>query len=324
MEGETNTPEQSGTDNAQPSTREPAYDPDFDDSPSENTEEESDASALNGETDEAASQESETSETDEAQDTESENDEGVLEVPLTAKVKLPNGETMSVDELRKGYLRQDKFTRDSQEKANTYKAKFSEVGELSTRIGNTIDVIADFLQKSVPEAPEASLAFTDPQRHYQMQVAHQSAMEQVQRLIQLGAAPKEAKAQLDEIQSRELVENETQALHRALPKLAKPEAREAFFKQALEVGSKLGFDAKEIQNMTDHRFFMLADLAIEGMAARNAKQTAKAKVANVPPMAPQRRPANVGMNPNRDALSNARKRGGMTMAEAASLVGDFD
>jgi hypothetical protein len=325
MEGETNTPEQSGTDNAQPSTREYTPDPDFD-GPLDGTPEENEgAEELNGETDAGeTAQESDTSEPDEAQEATSESDDGVLEVPMTSKVKLPDGNTMTIDELRKGYLRQDDYTRKQQEASTTYKAKVSEIGALSTRLESTIDVISDFLMKSVPEAPDPSLAFTDPSRHYRENIAHQSAMEQVQRLIQLGSTPKEVKAALDENQTKELIANETAALHRALPKLAKPEAKEAFFKQAIDVGQKLGFDAKEIQNMTDHRFFMLADLAIEGMAARDAKKVAKTKVANVPPMAPQRRPANIGSNPNRDVLASARKNGGMTMAEAARLVGDFD
>lgn len=215
------------------------------------------------------------------------------------------GEKLPISELKAGYQRQADYTRKTQELGN----KRRDLEALSTRVTASVDAIADLLVKQIPPAPDASLAMTDPAKYVADKAMHDAMMAQVASVIEQAQAPKEAVNKLTQEQRSELIASENAKLAEAFPQTAKPETRKQFFQGAMSAASELGFTADEIGNALDHRFYKLAHYAQLGMAAEKAKAKATQKVANVPPMAQQKRQVPAKIRANQDAMKRLAKSG---------------
>src|SRR5690606_5559105 len=91
-------------------------------------------------------------------------------------------------------------------------------------------------------------------------------------------------------QRTELLQSENAKLAEAFPQTATSEGRQKFFETAASAAAEMGWSKDEIGQVTDHRMFKLAHYAALGLAAEKARAKAKQKVANVPPVTPQKRP----------------------------------
>lgn len=266
---EDNNPD-SGTDNVTSSETDTAADWDFYD-PSEDTAETLETAASDDEDTEG--------------DTEAEAEEApVVYAEENQVVKLADGTEVPVADLKAGYLRQNDYTRKTQELANERKAVSSDVD----RMQRITTAFVDHLTALIPSAPPASLALTDPNKFVAQKAQHEAAMAQVQQLIELGNAPKEISASMSEAdQQRQLQEANTR-LAEMFPETSGGKTREAFFNGVQSAASDLGFSNAELSAIRDPRVFALAHWAAKGMAAEKARATAKAKVAAAPPATPRK------------------------------------
>jgi regulator of replication initiation timing len=135
-------------------------------------------------------------------------------------------------------------------------------------------------------------------------------------VIEQAQAPKEAVNKLTEEQRAELLQSENAKLAEAFPQTAKPETRKKFFDDVSRVAGELGYSQKDLEGVTDHRLFKLAYYAKLGMDAEKAKAKATQKVANVPPMAQQKRQAPAQVRKNQDAMRRLAKTGSIHDAMA--------
>jgi hypothetical protein len=139
-----------------------AADIDFYD-PSEDNEEAEQEQQSEIETDEAEdSQEADetTAEDDDQTEDEEEGtaDEADKPEPSDDVTVTVNGEKVPLSDLKAGYMRQADYSRKTQEVANSRKS----LDALSARVTASVDAIADFLSKQIPEAHDPSLAMTYP------------------------------------------------------------------------------------------------------------------------------------------------------------------
>lgn len=266
---EDNNPD-SGTDNVNPSENDTAADWDFYD-PSEDTAETLETAAPDDEAEEGEPEA-------EAEETP------VVYAEETQVVKLADGTEVPVADLKVGYLRQSDYTRKTQEVANERKAVSADV----ERMQRITTAFVDHLTTLIPSAPPASLALSDAKKYVEQKALHESAMAQVQQLIELGNAPKEISASMSEAdQQRQLQEANTR-LAEMFPETSGGKTREAFFNGVQSAASDLGFSNAELSAIRDPRVFALAHWAAKGMAAEKARATAKAKVASAPPATPRK------------------------------------
>lgn len=196
-----------------------------------------------------------------------------------------DGKLLTVADLKKGYFREADYTRHKQVVAE----KERNLEALSSRVQASVEALADLLTSTVPPMPDDALALTDPQRHYREKMLHETAMKRVQEVIEKANAPKEAVNQLSEEKLAEQRQAENQKLIERFPQVSNPESRKKFFEGAAQTALALGYTQEEVGQAMDHRLFALAHYARLGMKAETARKAAKGKVANVPPMAPQRR-----------------------------------
>ena len=313
MTDETNTSPEGGTDNVTPSDSDTPESWDYFD-PDEDTEEE--PNADEGTDDEAAEADSEegTEEADDQTDDEAAEDTAD-EPPRT--VKMDDGEEVTIDDLKKGYLRQSDYTRKAQDVANernTLKANL-------TRMERTQAAFVDYLTNMIPTPPEPSLAMSDPNRYTALKVQHDVALAKVQELIELGGNFKGQAQEISQEDQRKALAQEDAKLVQALPETATREGREKFFNGISKAGQDFGFAPDELRWISDHRMFVVLDMARKGMEAEQAKSKVRAKAEKAPPATP-RKPgqANTGARRNADAMRRLSQSGSIKDA----LKVDFD
>lgn len=284
---ETDTLPPGGTESVTPEsdTAEDAWDY-FD--PDEDTEAPADAATDEG-TEESASEEAEEPE--------------AAEQP--AQIDLPDGTKVTLDEAVKGYLRQSDYTRKVTEVASQRKALEADL-QLVEGITQTF---IDHLTKMVPAMPDPAMALRDPNGYVRAKAQYDAAMAQVQQLVEIGKQPKQIGEKLSQADMQAKIAAENAALAEKIPTVATPEGRRKFMESAAEAAQSAGFSMDDLQGVTDHRLFVLAHWANEGMKAAKARETAKAKVANVPPAAPRKPGQPVQANRNADAMRKLARSG---------------
>ena len=281
MKGETDTLPDGRTDNATLSESDTPetwdyYDPDEDQDTVEADAEGTDEGPDEGDnTQEAEDQPDEAEEADKS-------DEPVL-------VTLDGGAQVTLDDLKKGYLRQADYTRKAQELSNRRSALEAD----SQRLEGITQAFIDHLSSMIPAEPSPALALTDPNRYTAQQAQYDAAVAQVQKLIEIGSKPKEIRDALAQTDHRARIEAENQSLAAMFPKTATPKGREEFFRDVSQVAAEIGFTEQEIRSVVDHRVFALAHWA-------KARGKAREKVEKAPPATP-RKPGQTAARANRNA-----------------------
>ncbi|CDM57672.1 putative conserved protein [Rhizobium favelukesii] len=279
---------------------------------------------IESETDEASEdgQESDDAEQQDDQDAESEGDEpeeeGEKEEPVV--VTLKGGEQVPLEELKLGYMRDRDYRHKTQETANKAKS----LDEMTTRVTRTVDAIATHLAGMLPEEPQHTLAIQDPNEYTRRKAIYDSALAQVNAIINLANEPKEVANKLTKQQEDESIAFNDAKLAEAFPQTRKSaEERRKFFEQTFQTARDLGFTDEELKGQIDHRYFKLAHYARIGLEAEQAKGKALAKVQNAPPAAvkvKQRAAVNADVQKSRDAMKKLSKTGSIQDA----LRIDFD
>ncbi|PDT47451.1 hypothetical protein CO661_11960 [Sinorhizobium fredii] len=280
-------------------------------------EEEQQSASETGETTEDGQETDETAaEGDEP--AKSEQDEAANEAEDIV-VTLKGGEQVPLEELKLGYMRD----RDYRHKTMDLGKRSSSLEAMSSRVANTANAIAEFLIQQLPQEPSRALAIQNPNEYTRQKAIYDSGLEQVQRLIDMSAEPKNVAGELKSGATEETLAAENAKLLEAFPHLTNDETREKFFSDAFKVGEDLGFSQDEMQGFTDHRYFKVMHYAMLGLQAEQAKNKAMKKVANAPPAAVKAKP-NGPVNPQARKNQDAMKRLSKTGSIKDALLVDFD
>jgi len=225
-------------------------------------------------------------------------------------VALQSGEKVALSELKSGYMRQADYSR----KTMALGDQRRDLEALATSVTNSVNAIADYLTKMLPPAPDPNLAVTDAAAYVRQQALHQQAMANISEVLKAAQAPKTATSQLTQQQHKDLLEAETAKLAEAFPQVATADGHKKFFDAAAATARELGYSDAEIGSATDHRLFKLAHYARLGLQAEAARAKAKQKVVNVPPVAPNKRPAAqdaTKRQANRKAVDRLKRSGSL-------------
>lgn len=312
-----NLPE-GGTDTAL--SLEDAADIDFYDPSEDNVE--GDEKPQEGEPEETGEDEPDetTAEDDDETETEEEGaeDEAANPEPADDVTVTVNGEQVPLSDLKAGYMRQADYSRKTQDVANRRR----DLEALSARVNHSVEAIADFLIKQIPEPPNPQLAMTNPNEFVQKKALHEAAVQQVNALLSQAGEVKGVTETLTTEQRKELLAEENAKLAERFPATATNEGRKQFFETAATAAKELGYSDDEIQAVADSRMFALAHYAALGMKAEKARDKAKAKVQTAPPVAPQKRQQGNRSNVrrNQEAMKRLSRTG--SIEDAMSI--DFE
>lgn len=288
-------------DQAKPDAQEDGIDPDVETDEAETGQEADDEAQNADETDEEAE----------------EADQGEAEKPSQSTladdtpVKLGN-QDLTLGELKAGYMRDADYRNKGHELGNQRR----ELKALSDRVNSAVHTVSEFLSARIPPAPSANLAMTDPGKYVREQAMHDAAMTELSNLLGNVGAVKEVTDQLSVEEHNELVKRESALLADAIPEIRKDQKK--FFDDVDVAGRELGFTDEEIKSFpVDHRYYKAMHYAMKGLAAEKAMLKAKAKVQDVPPVAPQKRVPSAAQNnvrANKDAMRRLEKTGSINDA----------
>lgn len=241
-------------------------------------------------TDEGPDEGEEAQEAEEAAD-----DEGEAEEPDPELVTLEGGAQVTMDDLKRGYLRQADYTRKAQTLSNDRQKLEADV----QRLEGITNAFVDHIAKLLPPEPDLALAETNPTEYLKRKARYDAAEGQIRALMEIGSKPKELAQAMSQDNRDRLLAEENRKLVDMFPKVATPKGREQFFTDVQSVAHELGYTTQELQRVSDHRLFALAHWARIGMESAKNRTKAMAKVEKAPPSTP-RKPGQTAATANRN------------------------
>lgn len=271
--------------------------------------EQPEAEEIEGEeiTDEPEASDEDPSDTDEADETPDEN------APETFTVKIDGKEeTVTLDELKRGYSGQAKIQRGLQEAAEARKQAM----ELASTVQQQQAAVIAFAQElqtqgvaQPPQAPHPDLVKTDPFGYVEAKARYDHDMVQYQRQQAQIQAFHAQQAQLEQAQRNEVLQAQAQLLKERIPEFADAGKASELQRKLWTFGKETyGLTDDELSNITDARVVLALHDAMKYRQLRSG--TAPVKKAepprNVKPSAKRPEPAQLARA--RD-LEKARKSG---------------
>jgi hypothetical protein len=266
--------------------------------------------------------------TDEAE-SESDAEEQPEEEPQKAstRIKLSDGSEHTLEEIEKGFLRQQDYTRKTQELSSNRKM-LEEAAQRFVNQDKQVKEFAEFARKVVesyaPKPPDPSRINSDPIGYLQEKEAFEKASQTWRQLAENQQSISQRLEASEGSKTQAELAQETKALVERIPSLATPEGWRAFKTEATDIGGKAyGFAPEEIEGIKDHRYVLALKDAIEYRKLQGKKMEAVRAAKDAPsPVRAAARPA-----PNRSTqqtqkvlTERARKTG--SVEDIAALLGD--
>ena len=227
--------------------------------------------------------------TDEAESEESEAEAEPEEEAQKAgtKIKLSDGSEHTLEEIEKGFLRQQDYTRKTQEISSNRK-QLEEAAQRFVNQDRQVKEFAEFAKKVVesyaPKPPDAAMINTDPVGYLQQKEAFDRARQTWRQIVETQQSIGQRLEASEGSKTQEQLQAETKALVERLPALATPEGWRAFKAEATDIGGKAyGFAPEEIEGIQDHRYVLALKDAIEYRKLTAKKMEAVRAAKNAPP-----------------------------------------
>lgn len=128
--------------------------------------------------------------------------------------------------------------------------------------------LASFMADRMPPEPDASLAYTNPGAYVAQEAVHQNAARAVAHIVEQGQEAKQAVANYSAIRDEQILISENARLLSYFPDAGHGEERVQFFDRVFDVAAYCGYSVNDVMAVKDHRLFVLADLAADGLAKR--------------------------------------------------------
>jgi len=270
--------------------------------------------------DDETSDDDQDDDTDEAPGDEAESDaeEDENESPVAADdaVVEISGEKVPVRELKAGYLRQQDYTRKTQELAEMRQELQQNAEAFTAAIQQVEQAIASML----PPQPDPQLAQIDPAEYTRQKAAWEAEAQKLNALYQaFQQAAQPAQQALEQVDEQRINE-EAEKLVTALPQLADPAKRQEFFADVDRLGRQLGFTDEELAAINDHRIYLLANLALEGLRAQQARSKVRTKKDKPRSAKRSRKAARAAVDRASQAMKRLRSGGALTLEDAAQVL----
>lgn len=248
-----------------------------------------------------------------------------------AKTVKIDGREVPIAEIKRGFLRQQDYTRKTQELAQVRQAVEGHAQRLQSseaELGKILDIAVNLVKARMPEAPDPALIETDPVGYLRHQEAHRRAMIEVEQIMQAQAhvgkrsqAETEQRQRQSQEQFQQALAAETEAMREKIPELFDAKGRDTFMREAREYGDRVGLKEADILGIQDHRALLVLKDAIAYRKLLAAKPAAVERAKTAPPIPPATRQAQ-GTRPSAITRANERLRREGTVEAAAAALPD--
>lgn len=282
--------------------------------------------------DEEASEEDDGEPDEEGQAEEEDDGEPETErgryVAHNGRVTLPDGSESTVAELIQGNLRDRDYrqkTMELAEQRRSTEAQSSSLQQLETQLSEQRDYMVSLLKSIVPQAPDPSLATTDPYAYTQQKAQHEAWVAHLTQLDQQGQQAKQKKTEEAAEKRREKGNAEWATLVEKLPILKDQKRLERFVSDVEKYGAAYGFTPDELRESLgyDHRQALVMHKAMAWDKLQESKPKVKQKVEGRPPVqkgGKRLNPAEQRARGANEAFARLKQTGTVADAAAAFLA----
>jgi hypothetical protein len=213
------------------------------------------------ETDEEDSDEEPETETEESEEVEDEDDE--QEVTYTT----PDGEEVTLDELKRGYLRQSDYTKKTQEIAQSRQQAqqaFQALEQHNAVVAEHLTLALNIVEPQLAELAQTdwdTLAHTDAYEYAERRALYDQAQIRYQRIQQAAQQTVADEQKRTSYVRAQQLQDEQQKLTMALPDLGDPKVGPKLARSIKEYALSMGLNDKEASSITDHRLIVMLNKA---------------------------------------------------------------
>jgi hypothetical protein len=263
-----------------------------DDPADEPAKEQPDDENVEDETEDNADADDEPQDDDAEEETEDE-DTGDNEADLSfvddnAVVKLDDGTTTTVKDLRLGNLRDADYRRKTMELADerrSFDERSTQIKQLEERTAQEREWMAQALKAVMPQKPDPSMMETDPIGYMQAEAALKNFQEQFGQLEQKRQHSQREIAEKQQAEAQQHLAREREAMFQANPDLQDQAKLSEFWQEASTTfSSKYGFEPNELNNIGDHRFVKVIRSAMAYDKLMAEKPKARKSLEGKPPV----------------------------------------
>ena len=185
-------------------------------------------------------------------------------------VELANGTNVSLDELKRGYLRQKDYTVKIQhlaEEREQLENSIKRHQRFSASLKERHQKLVEYLEGLIPPEPDAELARTNPTDYQHQNAVRTQAINELQNLMN---DKQEADSQDQARQDQEFDHyrrTESKMLLKTFPELKDMKTREKFMRGLIDGARDFGFSDNELSETYDHRVLSLLHYARIGKNA---------------------------------------------------------
>ena len=217
------------------------------------------------------------------------------------EVTLDDGQKISLGELKRNNLFQRDYSKKTEELARMKEAEEAKIqalrSEAEAEIRQQRDFILTYAQRFVPQAPNPAMMDEnspdyDPIGYLHAQKRYEADVQQFNALVQQRQAEQNELIKKQAEQQQTQLQQEFAKLVEVMPKMKDKAARDAFRKEAEEIGGKTyGITPEEISQIGDHRYMRILHDALQYRKAVEKAAAVKKEVAAKPKLVQQQRMA---------------------------------
>jgi len=225
-----------------------------------------------------------------------------------------DGQEVTLHELKRGFLREQDYTRKTQALANerrqfeaTATAEFQALRQERTQLAQALGQVQTYMQELMPKEPDWNRLYAENPAEYAAQrELWRTWQEHLQGITvrQRQLMEQEQAANVQQLQRA--VQEEKVRLLQAIPEWTKPEVAKVEKQKILDWGQKVGFSEQELNSIVDHRALVVARKAMLYDELMGKKQ----QLRPTPPKGPKpATPGSEGTRPNRTSdLTRSKQR----------------
>lgn len=248
-----------------------------------------------------------------------------------AKTVKIDGREIPIAEIKRGFLRQQDYTRKTQEVAQEKAAVAQHAQRLQAgeaELGKILDIAVNLVKARMPQPPDRSMIDSDPVGYLHHQEAYRAAMVEVEQIMQAQAqvgkrsqAQTEAQKHQSQQQFQQALQEQADALAEKIPELRTQAGWDTLFSEVDRFGSSWGLKREDVAGVQDHRQHLVLQDALAYRKLMAAKPAAVERAKTAPPIPPATRQAQ-GTRPSAIARANDRLRREGTVEAAAAALPD--
>ena len=262
------------------------------------------------ETEEPEGDEEETEEEDDGDEEEgAEEDEEPDEDPEEVVYTTPEGDEVTLEELKRGYLRQSDYTKKTQEIAQARQqaqTAFEALEQHNQTVAEHLSLALNIVEPQLAELAQTdwdSLASNDAYEYAEKRAQFDQAQARYQRLQEAAQMTIQQEQERAQIKRAEYLRKEQSKLQMAMPDLGDPKKGPALAKSIKEYALSMGLNEKEASNITDHRLVVMLNKArMYDELSQSSLSAAKKKISKSP-----KKVARAGQTSSKAEINQHRK-----------------